>query len=106
MGVLKSSVSFLTGIACGIYVAQNYNVPDVRKLASTAIFLANLFEENQSDGLSQYWTEKEGEMLAREEVIGDVRYGRCLAMEWSWDSCCLFFEFVSLLVYKEQAGFT
>ncbi|KAF7850883.1 hypothetical protein BT93_L4899 [Corymbia citriodora subsp. variegata] len=45
MGILKSSFSFLTGIACGIYVAQNYNVPNVKKLASTAIFMANLFEE-------------------------------------------------------------
>lgn len=33
----------------------------------------------------------EAETLAREEVIGDVRHGRCLAMEWSWDSCYLFF---------------
>lgn len=51
-------------------------------------------------------SDAEWEMLAWEEVIGDVRHGRCLAMEWSWDSYYLFFEVVSLLVYKEKAGFT
>ncbi|XVF11192.1 hypothetical protein REPUB_Repub08aG0004800 [Reevesia pubescens] len=45
MGIIKSSFSFMVGTFCGIYVAQNYNVPNIKKLADTALFMAKLVEE-------------------------------------------------------------
>lgn len=46
MGIVKSCFSFMVGTICGVYVAQNYKVPDVQKLASTALFMGRLIEEN------------------------------------------------------------
>ncbi|KAI7998331.1 Retinoblastoma-related protein [Camellia lanceoleosa] len=40
IGTIKSSFSFMVGTVCGIYIAQNYNVPNIQKLANTAIFMA------------------------------------------------------------------
>lgn len=45
MGIIRSSFSFILGTVCGIYVAQNYNVPNIKKLADTAIFTAKHVEE-------------------------------------------------------------
>ncbi|CAL5343860.1 hypothetical protein ACSBR2_026208 [Camellia fascicularis] len=45
MGIIKSNFSFMVGTVCGIYIAQNYNVPNIRKLANTAIFMAKHIEE-------------------------------------------------------------
>lgn len=45
MGIIRSSFSFLLGTGCGIYVAQNYNVPNVKKLINTYIFVAKHIEE-------------------------------------------------------------
>lgn len=33
------------GTACGVYIAQNYNVPNIKKLADTALFMAKHVEE-------------------------------------------------------------
>ena len=38
--------SLIVGFVYGIYVAQNYNVPDVKKLMNTGIFMAKVIEEN------------------------------------------------------------
>lgn len=46
MGIFKSWFSFMAGTVCGVYIAQNYKVPDVQKLASTALFMARLIEQN------------------------------------------------------------
>ncbi|XP_050224325.1 uncharacterized protein LOC126674018 [Mercurialis annua] len=45
MGIIKSSFSFIAGTVCGIYIAQNYDVPNIKKLASTGLFMAKLMEE-------------------------------------------------------------
>ncbi|KAL7243182.1 hypothetical protein ACSBR1_015572 [Camellia fascicularis] len=45
MWIIKSSFSFIVGTVCRIYIAQNYNVPNIRKLANTAIFMAKHIEE-------------------------------------------------------------
>lgn len=45
MGIFKGSFSFMVGTACGIYIAQNYSVPNIKKLANTAIFMARHLEE-------------------------------------------------------------
>ncbi|KAK9994179.1 hypothetical protein SO802_023882 [Lithocarpus litseifolius] len=45
MGIIKSSFSFIVGTVCGIYIAQNYNVPNIRKLAHDALYKAKLVEE-------------------------------------------------------------
>ncbi|KAG4973009.1 hypothetical protein AAZX31_11G031600 [Glycine max] len=44
MGIIKSSFSFMMGTALGLYIAQNYKVPDVKALASTALSMANQIE--------------------------------------------------------------
>ncbi|OWM75690.1 uncharacterized protein LOC116194134 [Punica granatum] len=45
MGIIRSSFSFLAGTVCGIYIAQNYQVPNIKKLAYSAIFRAKEVEE-------------------------------------------------------------
>ncbi|KAA8522234.1 hypothetical protein F0562_012907 [Nyssa sinensis] len=46
MGLIKSSFTFVTGTLFGIYVAQNYNVPHIKKLLNTGILIAKHIEEN------------------------------------------------------------
>ncbi|XP_022132505.1 uncharacterized protein LOC111005345 [Momordica charantia] len=46
MGFIRSSFSFIAGTVLGIYVAQNYNVPNIRKLANTGLVVAKHIEEN------------------------------------------------------------
>ncbi|KAL0543121.1 hypothetical protein IC582_018208 [Cucumis melo] len=46
MGFIRSSFSFIAGSVFGIYVAQNYNVPNIRKLANTGLAMAKHIEEN------------------------------------------------------------
>lgn len=45
MGLIKSSIHFMLGTGCGIYIAQNYNVPDIRKLVKTWMFVAEHIEK-------------------------------------------------------------
>ncbi|KAF4385409.1 hypothetical protein G4B88_005741 [Cannabis sativa] len=33
------------GTCCGVYIAQNYNVPNIKKVANTALFMAKHVEE-------------------------------------------------------------
>ncbi|CAF2149773.1 uncharacterized protein LOC106375298 [Brassica napus] len=44
MGIVRRSFSFLTGTACGIYIAQNYKVPNINKLAHCAVSIAKELE--------------------------------------------------------------
>lgn len=46
MGVIKSCFSFITGTVVGVYVAQNYNVPNMQKLVDTAMFMAKAVEQS------------------------------------------------------------
>ncbi|KAL5551129.1 hypothetical protein UlMin_001305 [Ulmus minor] len=46
MGIIRSSFQFLMGTAVGVYVAQNYNVPNIKKLADTGLLFAKHIEEN------------------------------------------------------------
>ncbi|THG17252.1 hypothetical protein TEA_015008 [Camellia sinensis var. sinensis] len=46
MGLIKSSFSFMVGTFFGVYVAQNYNVPNIKKLFNTGLVFAKHFEEN------------------------------------------------------------
>ncbi|RLN33014.1 hypothetical protein C2845_PM03G24220 [Panicum miliaceum] len=45
MGLFRGSFTLLVGMGCGVYIAQNYNVPNVKKLFNTYIFLAKHIEE-------------------------------------------------------------
>ncbi|XP_065024038.1 uncharacterized protein LOC135581228 isoform X1 [Musa acuminata AAA Group] len=45
MGMIRSSFSFLLETGCGIYIAQNYNVPNIKKLITPWMFVANHIEE-------------------------------------------------------------
>lgn len=46
MAILKALFHFTAGTAVGVYVAQNYNVPNVQKLFNTAVLIAKHFEQN------------------------------------------------------------
>ncbi|XP_044467817.1 uncharacterized protein LOC123197564 [Mangifera indica] len=45
MGIIRSSFSFMVGTVCGIYVAQNYKVPNIKKLANDVLLMAKRTEE-------------------------------------------------------------
>lgn len=45
MGLIRSGFSFIMGSFFGVYVAQNYNVPNIRKLADTGLLMAKHIEE-------------------------------------------------------------
>ncbi|KAB2632486.1 hypothetical protein C1H46_001611 [Malus baccata] len=46
MGIIRSSFSFLMGTVFGVYVAQNYDVPNIQKLSTTGLLIAKHIEEN------------------------------------------------------------
>ncbi|KAK1311834.1 hypothetical protein QJS10_CPA07g01043 [Acorus calamus] len=45
MGIFRSSFPFLVGTGFGIYIAQNYDVPNIKRLANTYVFMAKHIEE-------------------------------------------------------------
>ncbi|KAB5526927.1 hypothetical protein DKX38_020774 [Salix brachista] len=45
MGLIRSSFSFMFGTLSGIYIAQSYNVPNIKKLAVSGLFMAKQMEE-------------------------------------------------------------
>ncbi|KAI0491326.1 hypothetical protein KFK09_025586 [Dendrobium nobile] len=45
MGLIRSCFTFLTGTTCGIYLAQNYDVPDMRKLVLMGLAIGRQYEE-------------------------------------------------------------
>lgn len=46
------------GMGCGIYVAQNYNVPNVKKLFNTYVFLAKHLEETYRKPKKEDWSSR------------------------------------------------
>ena len=46
MSFIRSLFFFSAGSVYGVYIAQNYSVPDVRKLFKTAVIIARVYEEN------------------------------------------------------------
>ncbi|XP_022866197.1 uncharacterized protein LOC111386000 [Olea europaea var. sylvestris] len=46
MGIIRSCFSFMMGSAVGVYVAQNYDVPNIRKLFNTGLLIGKHIEEN------------------------------------------------------------
>ncbi|KAH7285608.1 hypothetical protein KP509_33G036600 [Ceratopteris richardii] len=46
MGFIRSTLSFMLGTVVGVYVAQNYDVPNVRKLYYTGLSMARQVEES------------------------------------------------------------
>ncbi|XP_014521565.1 uncharacterized protein LOC106778153 isoform X2 [Vigna radiata var. radiata] len=45
MGIIRSSFLFVAGTTVGIYLVQNYQIPNLRKLADTAFVHAKQVEE-------------------------------------------------------------
>ncbi|KAJ8752841.1 hypothetical protein K2173_008576 [Erythroxylum novogranatense] len=45
MGIIRSGFTFMVGTVCGVYIAQNYAVPNIKKLVHNALFKAKLIEE-------------------------------------------------------------
>ncbi|KAI3508184.1 hypothetical protein L1887_23188 [Cichorium endivia] len=45
MGIIRSSFPFLLGTVCGVYIAQNYNVPNIHKIADYAVLKAKEMEQ-------------------------------------------------------------
>ncbi|KAL9675548.1 hypothetical protein QQ045_003750 [Rhodiola kirilowii] len=43
--IIRSTFTLLIGTGLGIYLAQNYNVPNIQKLANTGILIAKHYEE-------------------------------------------------------------
>ncbi|XP_057845648.1 uncharacterized protein LOC131055052 [Cryptomeria japonica] len=46
MGIIRSSFAFIVGTVAGVYVAQNYNVPNIQKVINTGLLMAKQIEEN------------------------------------------------------------
>ncbi|KAG2624257.1 hypothetical protein PVAP13_3KG119300 [Panicum virgatum] len=46
MGFLQSTSSLLIGTGCGIYIAQNYNVPNIKKLVMEMMDRGKKLEES------------------------------------------------------------
>ncbi|KMS97860.1 hypothetical protein BVRB_5g122910 [Beta vulgaris subsp. vulgaris] len=44
-GIIKSSFSLILGTVFGVYIAQNYNVPNIRKLADNGMATFKHLEE-------------------------------------------------------------
>ncbi|KAJ7561304.1 hypothetical protein O6H91_03G023000 [Diphasiastrum complanatum] len=45
MGLIRSTFSFTLGTLVGVYVAQNYNVPNVQKMVSMGMVMVRQLEE-------------------------------------------------------------
>ncbi|XVF54969.1 hypothetical protein PTKIN_Ptkin05aG0223300 [Pterospermum kingtungense] len=45
MSIMKSSFSLMVGTVCGTYIAQNYSIPNIKKLVDTAFFMAKHVKE-------------------------------------------------------------
>lgn len=45
MGIIKSTFCFMAGTAFGVYLNQNYQIPNLKKLADTALLQAKQIEE-------------------------------------------------------------
>ncbi|KAI8540281.1 hypothetical protein RHMOL_Rhmol09G0250600 [Rhododendron molle] len=45
MGLITSSFPFIAGTVCGIYIAQNYDVPNIKKVFNDAFSKAKHVEE-------------------------------------------------------------
>ncbi|KAL2338223.1 hypothetical protein Fmac_012669 [Flemingia macrophylla] len=45
MGIIGSCFSFIAGTAFGLYLAQNYQIPNLRKVADTVLLEAKQIEE-------------------------------------------------------------
>lgn len=45
MGIIRGSFSFIAGTIFGIYVAQNYAIPNIKKTADEFLFRAKEVEE-------------------------------------------------------------
>lgn len=46
MAIIKSTFSFMVGTVFGVYLAQNYSVPNVQKLFNTGLLIGKHIEEN------------------------------------------------------------
>ncbi|XP_055821308.1 uncharacterized protein LOC129889871 [Solanum dulcamara] len=46
MGFFRSTFTFVVGTGLGVYLAQNYNVPNIQKLVNTGLVMAKHYEEN------------------------------------------------------------
>ncbi|KAM3046842.1 hypothetical protein ACUV84_017776 [Puccinellia chinampoensis] len=44
MGLFRGSFTFMLGMGCGVYAAQNYSIPDVKKLYNTYSVIAQYLE--------------------------------------------------------------
>ncbi|WOL00681.1 hypothetical protein Cni_G09394 [Canna indica] len=45
MGIIRSSFSFMLGMGCGVFIAQNYEVPNMKKLAKEWLSKADDWEK-------------------------------------------------------------
>lgn len=45
MGIIRGKFSLIAGTVCGIYIAQNYEIPNIKKVIYSFLFKAKEVEE-------------------------------------------------------------
>ena len=46
MGIIRSSFSFIVGTIAGVYVVQNYNIPNIWKVIDSGLIMVKQIEES------------------------------------------------------------
>ncbi|KAG2672273.1 hypothetical protein I3760_13G032600 [Carya illinoinensis] len=59
MGLMGSTFSIMVGTLCGVYISQNYNIPNIRKLANSGFTMAKHVEETYRKPKTKTKTEDE-----------------------------------------------
>ena len=45
MGFIRTTFTFLVGTLLGVYMCQNYNIPDIRRFADSDLVMVKQIEE-------------------------------------------------------------
>lgn len=60
MGFIRSCFSFILGAGVGVYVAQNYNIPNIKKMADLGIAMSKRYEESYRKHSSKMGDDDDG----------------------------------------------
>ncbi|KAL4599833.1 hypothetical protein ACB092_11G155800 [Castanea dentata] len=45
MGFLGTTFTFMVGTLCGVYICQNYNIPNLKNFADSSLVMAKQIEQ-------------------------------------------------------------